>query len=152
MKTKAISLFILISIFLNVVIVNAETSTVTLRGKVVDENDKPVEYATTALINPKTKEIINGDVSNERGEFIFKKIQKGDYILVVSMMGYEKFETDRVVVDGQSGQIVRKIVIKEHTEEISGIEVVGNKQFVEQAVDNIVINPEASITSATELT
>jgi hypothetical protein len=91
-------------------------------------------------------------VSNERGEFIFKKIQKGDYILVVSMMGYEKFETDRVVVDGQSGQIVRKIVIKEHTEEISGIEVVGNKQFVEQAVDNIVINPEASITSATELT
>jgi hypothetical protein len=145
MKTKAKNLLILISILFNVIFVNAETSVTTLKGKVVDENNQPVEYATAVLINPKTKEIIRADVSNVKGEFVINSIQMGDYVLSVSIFGFQKFETDRVMVDGKSCLIEKKIILREDLEEILTIDEVGNIQLVEKTVDKIVVNPESSI-------
>ena len=150
MKTKLIAFLIMISFFPSILFAANETATVTLKGRVVDENDQPVEYANAALINTQTKTIVKGDVCNKQGEFIINKVEKGDYILTISMLGFQKFETERVVVDGNSKTIERKIVLQEHAEELAGVEIVGNKQFVEQTTDKMIINPEASPTSASE--
>ena len=121
-----------------------------IKGKVVNERNEPVEYATAVLLNPATGAVVKGEVCNATGEFNISRIEKGEYVLSVSMVGYKKVDTEKMVVDGKRSVIERTIVLNEHTELLKTVEVVGKKEYVEQTVDKMVINPEASATTASE--
>lgn len=150
MKPNFSNYFLLICFSVNAIFATAEVSTVTVKGKVIDEKNQPIEYATATLISPATKEIVKGEVCNQKGEFTIHKVNKGEYILSVSMLGYDRLETEKLVVDGKSAVIEKKIVLRESTELLNDVVVTARKQFIEQSVDKMVINPEASITSASE--
>lgn len=130
--------------------VHAEIEMAIIKGKVVNEQNQPVEYATAVLVSPKTGEVIKGEVCNEKGEFNISKVDKGEYVLSVSMVGYKKHDSEKLIVDGKRTVIERNIVLNEQVEMLKAVEVVAKKEFIEQAVDKTVIHPEASITSASE--
>ena len=130
--------------------VHAEIEMAIIKGKVVNEQNQPVEYATAVLVSPKTGEVIKGEVCNEKGEFNISKVDKGEYVLSVSMVGYKKHDSEKLIVDGKRTVIERNIVLNEQAEMLKAVEVVAKKEFIEQAVDKTVIHPEASITSASE--
>lgn len=120
-------------------------------GRVIDEKNKPIEYATVALKNSKTNEFVKAEVCNEKGEFKLDKLKKGSYTLSVSMIGYAKNESETVTVESTKNRIIEKnIVLNETAHQLAAVEVVAKKKFIEQEVDKTVINPEASITSASE--
>lgn len=121
-----------------------------IKGKVVNERNEPVEFATAVLLSPLTGEVVKGEVCNEKGEFNIARVDKGEYVLSVSMVGYKKVDSEKMVVDGKRSVIERTIVLNEQTELLQTVEVVGKKDFVEQSVDKMVINPEASATTASE--
>lgn len=121
-----------------------------IKGKVVNERNEPVEFATAVLLSPLTGEVVKGEVCNEKGEFNIARVDKGEYVLSVSMVGYKKVDSEKMVVDGKRSVIERTIVLNEQTELLQTLEVVGKKDFVEQSVDKMVINPEASATTASE--
>ena len=87
-----------------------------IKGKVVNERNEPVEYATAVLLNPATGEVVKGEVCNATGEFTISRIEKGEYVLSVSMVGYKKVDTEKMVVDGKRTVFERTIVLNEHTE------------------------------------
>ena len=142
----------IVLIFISVFTLNsfAETASVIIKGKIVDENDKPVEYANAVLINPANGEILRGEMSDSKGEFSIRKIDKGEYVLAVSMLGYNRFESEKLVVDARRSVIERNIILSERTETLGDVVVTAKREFIEQAVDKIVINPSASITSESE--
>lgn len=150
------SSFSLRSIFLLLILISGRLLAVpvaemaVVKGKVVNERNEPVEYATAVLLSPVTGEVVKGEVCNEKGEFNIARVDKGEYVLSVSMVGYKKADTEKVVVDGKRSVIERTIVLNEQVELLKTVEVVGKKDFVEQAVDKIVVNPEASVTTASE--
>ncbi len=151
MKTLKKIATLLLSLMLISGTINAGTSaTVTIKGKVTDEQNNPVEFATATLISPKTKTIVKGEVCNEKGEFSITKVEPGNYILSVSMVGYEKLETENIKADSKTPVIEKNVVLHERKELLNEVVITGNKDFIEQAVDKIVINPEASPTSASE--
>lgn len=126
-------------------------STGTIKGRVIDSKNQPVEFATATLVSPVTKEIVKGEVCNNKGEFSIEKVKPGEYILSISMVGYAKNETEKVVIDAKRNRVVEKnIVLKESTQQLNDVVVVGKREFIEQTVDKMVINPDASITSASE--
>ena len=122
----------------------------TIKGKVLDAKNQPIEFATATLLNSKTKTFIKGEVSNEKGEFKIDKLSPGEYLLSVTMVGYVKNESEKVVIDSRNNLIEKEIVLKENVVQLSTVEVTAKKKFIEQTVDKMVINPEASITSAGE--
>ena len=151
MKTIKLICSVILSIMLTANTASAATAaTVTLKGKVTDEQNQPVEYATATLINPSSKEIVKGEVCNNKGEFTISKIEPGEYILSVSMVGFEKMETMRIKAETKNPVIERNIVLRESNEMLNEVVITGNKQFIEQGVDKIIVNPEASPTSASE--
>ena len=149
-KSLRVFMLIALSVLMLTSLVHAEMEMAVIKGKVLNENNQPIEYATAVLINPKTGEVVKGEVCNEKGEFNISKVDKGEYILSVSMVGYKKFETENLVVDGRRTVIERNIVLNEHAEMLRAVEVVAKRDFIEQAVDKMVIHPDASITSASE--
>ncbi|MDO9634810.1 MAG: outer membrane beta-barrel protein [Paludibacter sp.] len=149
MKKQFLRYLILMILSIVAIFVSAELTAV-IKGKVVNENNHPVEFATATLISPETKQIVKGEVCNEKGEFTISKVSKGKYLLAVSMVGYERFETESLVVDGKQRVIEKTIILNEHTEMLNDFVVVAKRNFIEQSVDKMVIHPDASITSASE--
>jgi len=82
-----------------------------IKGRVTDENNQPVEYATAVLKNSKTNKFVTGTVCNYKGEYIIEDVDPGEYVLSTKMIGYEKKETQKIVVNRNQRRIVEKDVI-----------------------------------------
>ena len=82
-----------------------------IKGRVIDENNQPVEYATTVLKNANTNKFVTGTVCNYKGEYIIENVEPGEYELSTKMIGYEKTETQKVVVNKDKCRVVEKDVV-----------------------------------------
>ncbi|MBP1839998.1 TonB-dependent receptor domain-containing protein [Formosa algae] len=60
-----------------------------ITGKIVDEANLPLEYATVALYNQNNKTLISGVITDSKGDFEFKNIKKGTFYIEASFIGYE---------------------------------------------------------------
>ncbi len=121
-----------------------------VKGRVIDATNKPVEYATATLVQPQSGEIVMGEVCNEQGEFIFSKVRHGEYFLCVSMVGYERFQTEALRVDRRNSLVEQSVVLREASNKLSEVLVVGKRDYIEQTADKLIINPDAAISSASE--
>jgi hypothetical protein len=122
----------------------------TVKGQVVNSENKPIEFATAVLLNSKTNEIEKGVVCNENGEFVFEKVSPGEYTLSIRMLGFDSNESETLVINSNNQTIEKTIILKETSEQIKEVTVAAKYAFVEQAVDKTIINPSASITSSSE--
>jgi|ERR1035437_5618261 hypothetical protein len=98
-----------------------------VKGRVMDENNQPVEYATAILKNSKTNEFVTGNVCNNKGEFEIENVKPGEYTLSVSMIGYSKTTTDKVVLNLKPNPVVEKNVVLNETPD-KAIVVVAKKK------------------------
>lgn len=87
----------------------------TIRGKVKTSDERPAEF-----INVVIKQTNKGAVTNNKGEFLIKDIEPGDYILVVSFIGLETKEF-RVEVVGNETTIVQEIILNENAQQLSEV-------------------------------
>ena len=106
-------------------LLNAENSGV-IKGRVVDENNQPVEYATAVLKNSKTNKFITGAVCNYKGEYVIENVEPGEYVLSTKMIGYRLTKSQKIVVDKRQKRIIEKDVVMNETPEKS-IVVVAKK-------------------------
>ena len=97
-----------------------------IKGQVIDENNQPVEYATAVLKNSKTNQFVTGAVCNYKGEFVLEDVNPGEYVLTTNMIGYEKKNSQKIVVDRNQNRIVEKKVVMNEIPQKS-IVVVGKK-------------------------
>lgn len=72
-------------------VVSVALAQMTLQGKVVDEEGQPVLCATVRL-----EKTTIGAVTNDKGEFVFKDVPNGNYVMRTSRMD---FETQKQNVD-----------------------------------------------------
>ncbi len=61
-------------------------------GKLIDDQTgKPVEYASVALLKSTDSSVVTGMLSKGNGDFDFRNIAPGKYILKIYFIGYETF-------------------------------------------------------------
>lgn len=70
-------------------IINSFTSFSQVTGKIVDETNLPLEYATVAIYNQETNSLVTGVITDINGVFSFENLKKGNYYLEASFIGYE---------------------------------------------------------------
>lgn len=78
--------------FLLLLVVLPFISTGQVTGKIIDqENDYPLEYATAALFNQESKELVTGGVITDMdgGVFTIENVKNGTYYLEASFIGFE---------------------------------------------------------------
>src|SRR5437879_6534474 len=73
-----------------------------ISGTLLDEQGKPLMYATATLLNAKDSTIIKGAISNEEGIYTFDHVKDGQYIVKASTVGYEKAASDPFTVGNGS--------------------------------------------------
>ncbi len=121
-----------------------------LRGKVINKSGEPLEYATVALYSLKDSVLQQGEVTGDDGHFIFNNIRQNSYYMAISMIGYTKVYTDPVLVTSNKTYTLPDVVLSEEVINMQGVTISATRNFVEQQADKMVINPEASITTASD--
>ena len=68
-----------------------------LSGTILDSSTtEPLEYASISLINTRSKQLVTGGLSDEKGNFYIKEIPLGPYMAVIEFVGYKKKEIEPV--------------------------------------------------------
>lgn len=111
-----------------------------IKGKIVDETNSPLEYASVAIYNQNTHELVTGGVTNKDGVFLFESLKKGSYYLQSSFIGYEvKTLRDIVITNASSTLDIGSIqLILGNT--LNEIIIEGEKRTVVNKIDRQVFN------------
>lgn len=117
-------------------------------GSVVDGSQKIIESATISLLRAKDSATVKFAVASKEGNYAFEGIADGAYIVSVTAVGHQKgfsplFEISLEKPEVQLGVIELVPLPKS----MSGITVVARKPLVEQKIDRMVVNVEASVTN-----
>lgn len=96
--------------------------------KVTDSSNNPVEYANVALYLQKDTSLIYGGITNKDGILQFEEIKENSYILRISYIGYEDYETEFVPKGNKNDHIA--IVLKKSEVALNEVTVVGHKPII----------------------
>ncbi len=120
-------------------------------GIIIDENSgKPIEYATIALVLGIDSSIIDGTVTNAKGQFVMEELPVGRFHITAEYMGFESYTSEPFMLNPRrspeadlgtiqmnfSSEILEEVVVKE------------KKPFMELELDKKVINVADNITVA----
>ncbi|MBP8791810.1 MAG: TonB-dependent receptor [Lutibacter sp.] len=113
------------------------TESVTISGKVIDEDTKqPLEYATI-ICTPIDGKNITGGITNQKGTFEIS-IPKGTYTISVEFISFKtkSFKNKEVIGNLNLGTIV----LSTNSEALNEIEIIAEKSTVEIHLDKKIYN------------
>jgi ferric enterobactin receptor len=121
-----------------------------ITGTLLDANtNQPVEFATVALTKKGSKKIVNGTVTDEKGNFKLEKVYNDTYTITFSFLGYNPLILDSVSTTLKKPDLnLGKLKIKPSETLLKEVEIKGEAELIENKVDRIVYNAEKDITAA----
>jgi outer membrane receptor protein involved in Fe transport len=112
-----------------------------ITGQVIDNTSKkPLDFANVAVYMNASSEPIQAVFSDIEGKFSLKELDFGSYVLRVSFVGYTSFETSVVLSKEKSHARFNRILLKEDSQQISEVQVVGQRSGVSFEIDKKVFN------------
>ena len=138
----------LILVFLNFVFVQAQDLKL-LRGTVLDKNSAPLEFANAILLQSKDSSLVKGAITDVTGSYMFEEISTGEYIVMITQVGYEKAYSSTISVNSNSSSnSIPPITLIENIIQLKEANIVALKPFIERRVDKTIVNVENSIIDA----
>ncbi|MFM7327388.1 MAG: carboxypeptidase regulatory-like domain-containing protein, partial [Bacteroidota bacterium] len=119
-----------------------------VKGQVTDSTGVTLPSATIMLLNPADSSLVNFGVSDLKGNFEIKNVNKGRYNLRISFVGYATF--NRLFSTPETGTVFNIGVLKLEPESqlLQNVTVVGDKAPVTVKRDTIEFNAGSFKTKA----
>ena len=119
-----------------------------INGIIKDGNEKTLESATISLIKATDSSVVKVAVADKAGRYQFENIATGKYLVNVSATGHDAGYSSLVEVkQGNDAIEVPVIVLQPATKSLGAVVVTSKKPLIEQKIDRMVINVEASVTN-----
>ncbi len=120
-----------------------------ISGSISNAEGKPVEAATIQLLRAADKGLVKVAVTDKSGNYSFEKIAEGKYIVSVSAVGFVKKLTDAVEITAAKPTVeVASTQLSSQTKAMGEVVVTAQRPFIEQKLDKMVVNVEASPSNA----
>ncbi|RZL47304.1 MAG: hypothetical protein EOP00_12340 [Pedobacter sp.] len=141
---KIITILIGISVVFSMA--NAQISSGKISGKLIDEKQNSIAFATLSLHLKTDSSLVKGSISNDEGKFIFEQINYGSYFLKIEALGFETKFIDGIVVNAKQLSIdLNDIILKNHTEQLNEVSIIRKKPLIERKSDQTILNINNSI-------
>jgi iron complex outermembrane recepter protein len=98
-----------------------------IRGKISDQNQVPIEFASVAVYNSLDSALVEGSISNPAGDFEIKGINPGKYFLKVSYIGYRTWSSEVIDLKRNEKLDLGFIQLLADFQNLEGVEVSGQK-------------------------
>ncbi|GAB3948255.1 outer membrane beta-barrel family protein [Spirosoma harenae] len=109
--------------------------------------NKPVEYATIALISTKTNKPIDGTTADDKGRFSLTKLAPGTYKLQYSFIGYKNRTSSTITIEKGTDINVGVVNLPPDVRTLTEVNVTGQSNMIEEKVDRLVYNAEKDLTT-----
>ena len=119
----------------------------TLSGQVVDSATRqPIADASVALYKPKGDIFIAGTITNSKGQFAFKNLAPGNYLIKCSFVGYKGTQV-RVEILDKPVILSEPIALQESSVILQGVSVSGKQSERQVSIEKTRINVAQNIGS-----
>jgi outer membrane receptor protein involved in Fe transport len=115
-------------------------------GVVKDEQGKYVQGATISLL--KDSALVKVAISDQKGLYEFENIPSGNYQLTVSSVGFSMYISSLIQIEEGKSKALPPISLQPASTELSAIIVQARKPMIENRIDKLVVNVDASPTNA----
>ncbi len=118
---------------------------ITLQGLVLDEQNKPVDYATISLFKTADSVLIKTAMTDAGGKFLFQNVNAGSYFIKTNMMGFVNGRTSPFnLTTANPTHNLADIKLKANSKTLNTISVTTTKPLIERKTDKLVMNVENS--------
>jgi outer membrane receptor protein involved in Fe transport len=119
-----------------------------IKGVIQDSTTSgAIEYATVGIFR-KDSSLVNGQVTDSDGKFVFNNIPAGEYYIDANFLGYSKKHIQVTVNSQRTGINLGVVVLHPNVTEIDEVEVVAQRNRVEYKIDKKVVNVASDLNSA----
>jgi outer membrane receptor protein involved in Fe transport len=130
-------------------------SQIIVGGKVTDESQQPLGFATIVLLSTPDSQFVKGTLTDAAGTFSIAGVVPGEYHILASLVGYDSQRTEPFVVQAESKNVSADITLRSSANLLAEAEVVAKRPLFEQKADRLIMNvsdsPVASGGSALEM-
>lgn len=117
-----------------------------IKGKLLDHNQEPIEFATIALHKAADSTVVRGTLSDSSGRFVFEKVMEGTYYVHASFLGFKSFVSKSYTVSKARHEIIlENFLLVPDDKMLDAVTITAQKPLVEQHIDRTVLNIENSI-------
>ena len=121
----------------------------TVSGQVGTVAGKPLEFATMMLVKATDSTLVKGAISEATGKYAFENVGAGRYRVAAQQIGYRKTYSAPFAVDESHPSVeMPALNLAEESKNLTEVNVVAKKPFIEQQVDRTVMNVENSIVAS----
>ena len=140
-----------LGLLLPLVLLSGQT-TYNISGRVMDENDQPLSFATIALYNGSDSTFISGTVSDQEGVFSLNHSDMGDYYVLISFVGFQS-KLQEVILQDHPTLELEAVILSEERIELDEARVVAERIRARQEVDKTTyyVNSQMEKASATAM-
>ena len=121
-------------------------ATGSLSGKIVDNKNNPLGYATVTLLRTDSS-VVNGDMSKESGDFNIAPTGAGNFLLRIESIGYAKKILSVQIGDNEDKKL-GKVKLSDAENTLKEVSITGEKAVMELKVDKKVFNVDKNTTTA----
>ena len=117
-----------------------------IEGKIADQNNESIFYATIALYNSADSTLVKAESTDVDGAYKISDIKDGNYYLDINMLGYESKRIDNIEISGDK-TVKHDISLSEDSQLLSTIEIKEKLPLLEQKADKLIVNVADNITN-----
>ncbi|MDB4927499.1 outer membrane beta-barrel family protein [Mucilaginibacter sp.] len=122
-------------------------STITITGKLVGEQNTPIDYATVSLLKATDSTVVKGTLTNGDGVYSFDNITPGNYIVKGTTVGYNKVASAVFSVTN-ARLAVPDLTMHPNVKSLNTVTITSSRPLIERKIDRTVMNVENSVLAA----
>ena len=131
------------------VAVMAQTKIGHITGTVTDDTQKAIEGATVSLLKSKDAVLVKVAVTDKKGTYEFDKIAEGDYVLAITVAGFQKKTTPPFTINASKTSLtIDNIQMAPNAKSLGEVTVTGKRPLIENKIDRMVVNVDAAPTNS----
>lgn len=142
MKKNLKLIALLVSVFIGIASFAQQTST-KIKG-VIENNSKGLEAATVSVLNTKDSSLVKMGISNKTGQFEIENLKPSTYLIKISVVGFNDYYSEIIDLIKNPVTNLSTISLINADKGLKNVVVTTKKPFIEQKIDRLIINVEAS--------
>lgn len=142
MKKNFKLIALLVSVFIGIASFAQQTST-KIKG-VIENNSKGLEAATVSVLNTKDSSLVKMGISNKTGQFEIENLKPSTYLIKISVVGFNDYYSEIIDLIKNPVTNLSTISLINADKGLKNVVVTTKKPFIEQKIDRLIINVEAS--------
>lgn len=117
----------------------------TVQGRVAAADGGPVPFANVQLLVYADSSLAQGTIADEAGRYLLRQVTPGDYLLHVSLLGYDAQLSGPFAVGGEAQRDFGTATLVQTAIELQELSVEARRSLYEQQRDRLVVHVGTSV-------